>query len=103
MQHTVTPKAKQNYRHLVSGQDRRENSKELINIRHQIPLSQTTLLGGTKSIEVPFRIPLPADLPSSFFYAGDRMSLMKVEYFISYQFLGLEPDANGVTQQPRLI
>lgn len=31
------------------------------------------------------------------------MCLMKVEYFIGYQFLGLEPDANGVVQQPRLI
>ena len=70
--HTKTPKPGQNYRHLVSGQDRRDNYKQLIDIRHQIPLDKATLLGGTRSIEVPFRLPLPDDLPSSFIYAGEQ-------------------------------
>jgi hypothetical protein len=70
--HTKTPKPGQNYRHLASGQDRRDNNKQLINIRHQIPLDKATLLGGTRSIEVPFRLPLPDDLPSSFIYAGEQ-------------------------------
>lgn len=47
---------------------------------------------------MPFRLPLTSDLPSSFMYAGDLQSLLKVEYYFCYQFIGLIPTPHGVPE-----
>ena len=40
-------------------------------------------------VEVPFSIPLPDDLPVSFFYAGEMMSVLQVQYNLTAMLLGL--------------
>jgi len=47
-------------------------------------------VSGTKRIEVPFKIQLPHDLPSSFIYAGPSFSVFRVQYTLDVKFLGLK-------------
>ena len=44
---------------------------------------------ANKKFEMPFRIPLPDNLPSSFVYAGELLSYMRVNYLLNIKFLGL--------------
>lgn len=63
---------------------------------------------GTRSVQVPFRFALPADLPTSCIYAGERMSLFRVEYFLHCKFIGLSsnginPPAGTLIKEERLF
>ena len=40
-------------------------------------------------IKVPFSIPLPDDLPVSFYYAGEMMSVLQIQYNVTAMLLGL--------------
>ena len=72
-------KATKATKHLVNGDMRREHERNLINKelslqKFQMSELQSKVNGG--SIQVPFCIPLPDDLPASFFYSGEMMSVI---------------------------
>lgn len=52
---------------------------------------------GTK-IEHPFSIPLPENLPPSFFYCGEHMSKIAVVYELSANVVGIKPSAGGMPE-----
>jgi len=66
-------------------------------------------MSGTRRIEVPFKIALPHDLPSTFMYAGGMMSVFRVQYTLDVKFLGLKglvgqmPAANQLYQEQKCI
>jgi hypothetical protein len=51
---------------------------------------------------VPFSLPLPSDLPSSLFFCGPDLSILKIQYALDISFIGLE-GAIGPVPQATLI
>jgi hypothetical protein len=50
----------------------------LIDSKVQVAVQAIQLVSGTRKIEVPFKIALPQDLPSTFMYAGGMLSVFRV-------------------------
>ena len=77
--HAHNAKATKATKHLVNGDARREHSRNLINKElslRKFHISELTSVQG--KVQVPFCIPLPDDLPASFFYCGEMMSVLSV-------------------------
>jgi len=55
-------------------------------------------MSGTKKIDVPFKMQLPHELPSTFFYAGPGFSVFRVQYTLDVKFLGLK---GGIGPNPQ--
>ena len=66
------------FRQQVGGGDRREQANVLIDRKVQVPVQAIQLVSGTRKIEVPFKIALPQELPSTFMYAGGMFSVFRV-------------------------
>ena len=57
----------------------------------------------TKSrIEESYKIPLPDNLPSSFFFAGPELSVVKIAYTLDVSFIGLKSQ-NGPVPEATLL
>ena len=85
------PEKKKAIKHLVDGEARREESRTLINVEKQLnSFSFEELERSSFKIEIPFSIPLPADLPPTFFYCGEMMSCLSVSYKLTAMMFGLK-------------
>ncbi len=76
------------YKRMVPAADRREQANILVDLKHQMQIS-VMQLSSQKQIVLPFSIPLPDNLPSSFIYCGQQLSILTVSYNLETSFLGL--------------
>lgn len=86
---------KTNQRNLIGAKERREASDLILDKRVQMQVKAESLLKGKRRVEMPFQIPINADLPSSFFYAGEQMSLHRIDYNLHCKFVGLTRAPDG--------
>ena len=83
------PRADKATKHLVHGDMRRELQTNLLNIQQNLgQFFMQDLASQQYTKEVSFIIPLPDDLPPSFLYAGEMMSLLSVEYKLTAMLVG---------------
>lgn len=57
-----------------------------------------SLTNPLSTISLPFSIPLPDTLPSSFIYCGEELSVMTVIYTLTTKFIGLVGQPNSPPQ-----
>ena len=84
---------------LVPGPNRREQANILIDFKQQLAqLNPMQVSKHNVKIEENFSIPLPENLPSSFFFCGEWMSQLTVQYDLKANLIGLKPAANGLPE-----
>lgn len=78
-------------KHLVDGDSRREHDREIIKEERQLKqFTPLELERNSGRVEVPFEILLPDDLPASFYYCGEMMSSLSIEYKLTAMMIGLK-------------
>ena len=88
------PQAPKAVKHLVDGNSRRESNRLIINVEQQLrQLKFNKLTTDDIKVTVPFSIPLPDDLPPSFYYCGAMMSCLQVKYRLTAMMIGLKGGA----------
>ena len=53
---------------------------------------------ANSTYQVPFSVPLPANLPSSMFYCGEMMSHFDVHYVLKAEFVGLRSSGHNLPE-----
>ena len=80
----------------MPGPNRREQATILCDIKQQLAqLPPDKVSQHNVKIEQKFSIPLPENLPSSFFYNGEFMSQLSISYKLNANLVGLKPSAVG--------
>ena len=98
------PQANKAVKHLVDGNLRRESYRLIINEERQLrQFNYHQLESQGFKVEVPFSIPLPDDLPPSFYYCGQMMSTMSIQYRLTGMMLGLKGSSQSATPQTQLV
>ena len=97
------PQANKAVKHLVDGGLRREKYRQVIDEEVQVrKVFMEEFERSSFAVEVPFSIPLPADLPPSLYYCGEMMSCLSVQYLLMVKLVGLQA-VTGATDEARTL
>ena len=95
---THQPESMKPLKNLVNGDLRRETNRPVFEIEQQLYMfTRDELERNGFKVNTPFCVPLPADLPPSFFYAGEMMSRFSIEYKMTAMLIGLTRARGGST------
>lgn len=92
--HKHDPSRKTAYKSMVPGDKRREQANILIDVTRNLQNLSPMQMQTEGKIEVPFELPLPETLPSSFLYCGDMLSKIQVYYTLTCRLVGTEQVAS---------